>query len=120
MTGRTTIFPNTADPRFFTDPRDSEINDLILRLPKDRNGRPPEVERIFASLPVPDSDEDLATVTIPGLGADLVAVHDAWTSGTLERTDLHWWQRFRIGGALFALLAALVVFLRRRWRKLRS
>ena len=85
MTGVTTLFPNTADASFFTDPRDAEINDLIKRLPKDRDGKPPEPERIFGSLPVGGSDAELATVSIPGLGADLVAVHDAWTNGTLER-----------------------------------
>jgi len=124
LTGRTTVFPNTADPRLFTgpgvDPRDAEIADLILRLPRDRDGNPPEVERIFSSLPVPDVDQDLASVTIPGLGADLVAVHDAWRAGKLERTDLHWWQRIRTASVLFALLAGVVVFLRRRWRKLRT
>jgi hypothetical protein len=121
MTGRTTIFPNTADPQFFigpgVDPRDAEINDLIRRLPKDRDGKPPEPERIFGSLPV--SDRDFATITIPGVGADLIAVHDAWIAGKLQRTDLHWWQRIRIASILFALVAAVVLFLQRRWRKLR-
>jgi hypothetical protein len=120
MTGRTTFFPNTADPRLFTDPRDAEINDLIKRLPKDRDGKPPEPERIFGSLPVSADDQSLATVSIPGLGADLVAVHDTWTAGKLERTDLHWWQRIRIASVLITLVAAVVLFVQRRWRKLRS
>ena len=83
MTGKTTLFPNTADAALFNDPRDAEINSLIDRIPKDRDGRLPEVERIFGSLPVGDSDAELATVTVPGLGADLIAVHDAWTAGDL-------------------------------------
>jgi hypothetical protein len=86
MTGKTTLFPNTADGSLFTDPRDAEINDLIRRIPKDRDGHPPEPERIFGSLPT----EDLAGVTIPGLGPDLVAVHQAWHDGTLQRTRPRW------------------------------
>ena len=49
MTGKATLFPNTADNRLFTNPRDAEINDLVRRLPKDRDGAPPDVERVFAS-----------------------------------------------------------------------
>jgi hypothetical protein len=82
MTGKATLFPNTADAALFDDPRDAEVNALIAAIPKDRNGRPPEVERIFGSLPT----EDLAAVSIPGLGADLVSVHEAWQQGSLKRT----------------------------------
>ena len=85
MWGKTTLFPNTADARFFKDPRDQEINGLIKRLPKDRDGKPPEVERIFGSLPFGSTDAELQSASIPGLGDDLVAVHKAWTDGTLER-----------------------------------
>ena len=85
MTGKTTLFPNTADESFFTNPQDAEINALIRALPKDRAGRPPQVERIFGSLPVGQSDAELATIPIPGLGPQLIAVHDAWTNGTLKR-----------------------------------
>ncbi len=115
MTGKATLFPNTADERFFTDPQDAEINDLIKRLPKDRAGKPPQVERIFASLPVGESDTDLATVSIPGLGAELVAVHDAWTNGTLERVHPRWWRWGLIGSIAFVLIAgASVGWARRR------
>jgi hypothetical protein len=107
MTGKATLFPNTADERFFTNPRDAEINDLIRRLPKDRDGRPPQVERIFGSLPVGDSDAELATVTIPGLAPDLIAVHDAWTAGTLERTEPAWRRRLRYAALAAGLLLAL-------------
>ncbi len=85
MTGKTTLFPNTADNTFFTNPQDAEINTLIRRLPKDRNGRLPEPERIFGSLPVGQSDAELATIPIPGLATDLIAVHEAWTRGNLHR-----------------------------------
>jgi hypothetical protein len=108
MTGKATLFPNTADASFFTDPRDAEVNDLIRRLPKDRDGKPPAPERIFGSLPVGYSDEQLAQVSIPGLGADLVAVHDAWLAGTLKRTPSP--LRRRLGIAAIGLLAFGVVW----------
>ena len=119
MTGRATLFPNTADDRFFSgpdaDPRDAEIDSLILRLPKDRAGKPPAVERIFASLPIGSSDADLAAVTIPGLGADLVAVHDAWQAGTLKRTQSPWIRRLEYAAVVLAIIASLVYgFTRRR------
>ncbi len=107
LTGKATLFPNTADERFFNDPRDAEINDLIKRLPKDRAGRPPQVERIFASLPVGESDRDLATVSIPGLGAELIAVHDAWTDGTLARAHPRWWRWAILGSAALILFAGV-------------
>ncbi len=116
MTGRTTLFPNTADAIFFNDPRDAEINALIKRLPKDRDGRPPDVERIFGSLPVGGSDAELRAVSIPGLGADLVAVHDAWSNGTLERVG----DRRRVRNLLYGLGALLtlgVLWMVRRTRK---
>lgn len=90
MTGTTTLFPNTADAKLFNDARDREINDLIRRIPKDRQGRPPQVERVLGSLPVGNSDEELAKISVPGLGEDLVAVHDAWTQGTLRRIRPRW------------------------------
>ncbi len=117
MTGKTTLFPNTADMRLFTDPRDAEINDLIRRLPKDRDGKPPEVERIFGSLPVGSSDAELATVAIPGLGVDLVAVHQAWTAGNLERTNVAWWRSFKLASFLIGILLSAAAFFRKRWWK---
>jgi hypothetical protein len=115
MTGAATLFPNTADDTLFTDPRDAEINALIRRLPKDRAGKPPEVERIFATLPIGSSDAELAKVTIPGLGPDLVAVHDGWTNGTLKRTGAPWVERARTAAFLFAIaIGALFVL---RWKR---
>ena len=87
MTGHVTLFPNTADDEFFNDPRDAEVNALIAAIPKDRDGNLPEPERIFGSLPVdPGPNADFSAITIPGLAADLSAVHAAWTNGTLQRT----------------------------------
>jgi hypothetical protein len=90
MTGKTTLFPNTADGELFNDARDAEINKLIRGIPKDRAGRPPEVERIFGSLPTGDSDGELGRISVPGLGADLIAVHNAWTMGDLRRIRPRW------------------------------
>jgi hypothetical protein len=112
MTGNATLFPNTAESSLFDDPRDAEINAMIQAIPKDRNGLPPEPERIFGSLPTTDFD----AITIPGLTADLVAVHDAWQDGSLERTP-SWIRKITgrvIGVAAIALLAGLVVWRRRR------
>lgn len=116
MTGRATLFPNTADERFFDDPRDEEINALIKRLPKDRAGSPPDVERIFGSLPVGSTDVELRTIAVPGLADDLIAVHAAWTAGKLKRTDLGWRSPMRIIGAALVLVAfgGLIVWTRRR------
>lgn len=81
LTGRSTLFPNTADAAFFNDPRDAEINRLIAAIPKDRDGGMPEPERIFGSLPT----EDDAQITIPGLGDDLRRSREAWRNDTLHR-----------------------------------
>ena len=102
LTGKSTLFPNTADESFFTDAADAEINGLIRRIPKDRDGKPPEVGRIFGSLPVGDADAELAGVSVPGLGQDLLAVHDAWTRGTLRRVETGW-RRFVWGLGLAIL-----------------
>lgn len=105
MTGKATLFPNTADAELFDDPRDAEVNTLITDIPKDRAGALPEPERIFGSLPT----DNIASVSIPGLGADLVATQQAWHNGKLKRT---YGPRFRIRVALEALgsvLALLVV-----------
>ncbi len=119
MTGKATLFPNTADERFFTDPRDAEINALIVRLPKDRDGTLPQIERIFGSLPVGASDAELATITIPGLGEDLIAVHDAWTAGKLRRWHGRTFWRIQLG-LLAAGAALLLVVLGWLWNRPRK
>ena len=118
MTGKATLFPNTADGALFTDARDAPVNALIRALPKDRDGKAPDVERIFGSLPVGDSDAELAAVTVPGLGADLVKVHDAWSKGELKRTQSGWrrWVKYLAGGLGLALGLILGVFMRRALR----
>jgi hypothetical protein len=103
MTGKATLFPNTADAALFDDPRDAEINTLIRAIPKDRAGAPPEPERIFGSLPTTDYN----AITIPGLRADLEAVHAAWTDGTLVRTH-PWWIEALLWAGVFALGIAVV------------
>jgi hypothetical protein len=115
MTGHDTLFPNTAEAALFDDPRDAEANEMMLAIPKDRTGAPPSPERIFGSLPV----TDFHLITIPGLAADLEAVHVAWQDGSLERTS-SWMRRMTVrlvGVAALALLAVVVVWRRRRSRE---
>jgi hypothetical protein len=115
MTGHDTLFPNTADGALWDDPRDAEINEMMLAIPKDRNGLPPAPGRIFGSLPT----ADLQAITIPGLSADLEAVYAAWQDGTLERTR-SWIERktFQVGAVLVAaVLVGIVVWRRRQARK---
>ena len=57
-------------------------------------------------------------ITIPGLAADLDAVHAAWQDGSLERTR-SWMEkmtlRLAIGAAALVVLAGVVV-----WRRTAS
>jgi hypothetical protein len=116
MMGKATLFPNTADAALFDDARDAEVNALIAAIPKDRNGRPPEPERIFGSLPV--SEAELATVSIPGLASDLEAVHTAWRAGHLRRAQRSDYLIVKSLELLGGVIAAVVVFwlMRRRTR----
>jgi hypothetical protein len=111
VTGHDTLFPNTADGALFDDPRDAEVNEMILAIPKDRNGGAPSPERVFGSLPV----TDFKLITIPGMTADLEEVHAAWQEGELERT---WsWMRkmtVRAVGAVGVFVVLGVVLWRRR------
>jgi hypothetical protein len=108
MTGKATLFPNTADAALFDDPRDREINTLIQAIPKDRAGTPPEPERIFGSLPTTDFNK----ITIPGLTDDLEVVHAAWHDGTLVRTK-PWWLEVLLWTAALGL--GIMVVVTRRW-----
>jgi hypothetical protein len=108
MTGHVTLFPNTADDTFFTDPRDTEINAMMRAIPKDRNGAAPEPERIFGSLPAAPSGiagAEFNAITIPGIAADLNATYAAWQQGTLSTTQ-SWMHRMLLGLALAAIAAA--------------
>jgi len=112
MTGKDTLFPNTADVSLFDDPRDAEVNAMMAAIPKDFEGHEPEPERIFGSLPT----DDLNAITIPGLAEDLTSVRAAWQDGSLERTPT-WIRRMllrMIGAAAVLLLAGLVLWRRRR------
>src|ERR1700733_4641480 len=108
MTGHDTLFPNTTEAALWDDPRDAEINEMMIAIPKDRNGAPPAPARIFGSLPV----TDFQLITIPGLPADLDAVHAAWKDGTLVRTH-PWWMEALLWTGVFVLGIAVVVI--RRW-----
>jgi hypothetical protein len=111
LTGHVTLFPNTADTAFFNDPRDAEINRLMAAIPKDRDGHPPNPERIFGSLPTaPDAEGQFSAVTIPGLAADLNLTYAAWRSGDLQRS--HSIVFYLALGV--ALLLALFIILRSR------
>ena len=115
MTGHDTLFPNTADGALFDDPRDAEVNAMMLAIPKDRNGLPPTPARIFGSLPT----TDLRGITIPGLAADLEAVYGAWQNGSLERTR-SWVETMTLRLAVVAaavVLTGIVIWRRRRVRK---
>jgi hypothetical protein len=115
MTGHDTLFPNTTEAVLWDDPRDAEINAMMIAIPKDRNGGAPAPERIFGSLPV----TDFQLITIPGLAADLEAVHGAWQDGSLERTR-SWMEKMMlrlVGAAVVVVLAGVVVWRRRRSRK---
>ena len=88
MTGKVTLFPNTADMAYFTDSRDAEINGLIAGIPKDREGGAPQMERLFGSLPT----TNLAAITVPELVPDLESVQKAWRDGTLRYGPRpRWW-----------------------------
>jgi hypothetical protein len=115
MTGHDTLFPNTADGALFDDPRDAEVNAMMLAIPKDRTGAPPAPERIFGSLPATDFN----LITIPGLAADLDAVHAAWQDGSLGRTR-SWMEKMKVRlviAGVLVVLAGVVIWRRRRARK---
>jgi len=107
MTGRTTLFPNTADVALFNDPRDAEINTLLAEIPKDRSGDAPQLERIFGSLPT----TDLATIPIAGLAADLKSVQAAGRQGNRQGAD---WYILLAGAAAIAFAMLLAWLLLRQ------
>lgn len=117
LTGRTTLFPNTADAGLFNDPRDGDVNRLFAATPKDRTGDFPGPDRVFGSLPAePDPEQNFAAVTIPGLAKDLAVSYAAWQAGTLKRTQGRLLPLARAGGVGLGLLllGALAFSLARR------
>ena len=117
MTGRSTLFPNTADSKLFDDPRDAEVNALMAAIPKDRAGARPSPERVFGSLPAdPGANGDFAAINIPGLREDLHTTYAAWQEGKLQEAHGRLFYALRAAGvgALALLFATLgVVALRR-------
>ncbi|MBS1814406.1 MAG: hypothetical protein JSS87_05990 [Acidobacteria bacterium] len=101
MTGKTTLFPNTARTEFFHDQPDEEITKLMEAVPKD-DGRAPDAERVFGSLPT----DDFARITIPGLRDDVQRSYAAWQRGALHRAN--WW-RWRVCVAIGVLIASITV-----------
>jgi len=115
MTGRTTLFPNTADMALFKDPRDAEIDGLLAAIPKDRDGGRPPMERVFGSLPT----TDMAAIAIPGLAPDLEDVQKAWRGGALRyRKRIHWHKRLAeaLGVAVILWFVWAKLLRRYRWR----
>ncbi len=108
LTGKSTLFPNTADSALFSDPRDREVNALFAAIPKDRNGAEPQPERIFGSLPAdPGSGNDFRAIAIPGLASDLRSTYAAWGAGKLQRTTSTLRSAFRTAvTTVFLLLVA--------------
>jgi hypothetical protein len=111
MTGKSTLFPNTADMAYFTDPRDAEVNALLAAIPKDRDGTPPGPERVFGSLPV--APENFRAITIPGLAADLTATYAGWKNPT-PHANRGW--EIALLVALLVLLGSLMLVVRRARR----
>ncbi len=107
MTGRSTLFPNTADSALFNDPRDTEANALFAAIPKDRAGAAPQPERIFGSLPSsPDADGHFNAITIPGLSDDLNVSYAAWRRGELKHTHRQlFYTAWSTGLSVFAFVA---------------
>lgn len=109
LTGNATLFPNTADPALFNDPRDGEINALMKAIPKDRAGLAPDASRVLGSLPT----DDFAHISVPGLAPDLLAVQQAYRDGTLHQIHPWWWRwliltiGFIVGISFVLVLAAL-------------
>ena len=109
MTGKTTLYPNTARTELFRDQPDEEITRLMDAVPKDTSGRPAAPERIFGSLPT----DDLNAITVPGLRDDLLRTHEAWQDGTLRSHST----TLTIAGALLGFALVLWVWRNRRARR---
>ncbi len=109
MTGTTTIYPNTAQTKYFHDQPDEEVFQLMNAIPKDTEGKVPAPERIFGSLPT----TDYGTLTIPGLRQDVQRTDEALRAGRLDGVHGLGRPLSYIG---LALGAVLVLFLMRSRR----
>ena len=111
MTGTTTIFPNTADTKYFHDQPDEEVFRLMDAIPKDTEGKTPSPERIFGSLPT----KDFSKLTVPGLREDTERTYDAWQSGHLnQRRNRGEWISY--GGIVLATIVVAAIASSRRRR----
>jgi hypothetical protein len=120
LTGKSTLFPNTADSSLFNDSRDGEVNALMQAIPKDRAGAEPSPERIFGSLPTgPGAQGHFAEITIPGLANDLSSTYAAWQQGDLHRTHSRVLYFIAYGAATAAVFFAAAVTMRRIYRSSR-
>jgi len=109
MTGKTTLYPNTARVELFRDQPDEEITRLMDAVPKDTSGGAAAPERIFGSLPT----TNLNAITVPGLREDLQRTQDAWQNGTL-RTHSEIGTVLTVTGAALGFALVLWVWRRRR------
>lgn len=113
MTGKVTLFPNTADTSLFNDARDAEVNAMLEAIPKDRGGTPPEPARIFGSLPTEAGQNGrFSAITIPGLASDLSVTYSAWQRGHLHRA--HRSTPYLLAAAVVIAGAAIVLLRSRR------
>jgi len=113
MTGKTTLFPSTAQTELFRDQPDAEITKLMEAVPKDTGGAPPDPARIFGSLPT----TDYATLTVPGLRDDVQRTYDAWQNGALSRRVVLTGEQMTILGIVAATGFVFWVLRRRRSAK---
>lgn len=111
MTGKTTLFPNTAKTALFHDQPDDEITKLMEAVPKD-DGRAPDAERVFGSLPT----TDYAAITVPGLRDDVERSFAAWQRGDLYK--IGYWRRaaYTLLGLLIATLVVVGLAMRSKSR----
>ncbi|MDE3104204.1 MAG: hypothetical protein KGK08_03430 [Acidobacteriota bacterium] len=94
LTGRTTLYPNTADLQFFDDARDEDVNQLLRRVPRDASRQHAPPDRIFGSLPVALDQFD--RLPDAQLAEDLRRVYAAWQADALEYAPslgerVGWW-----------------------------
>ena len=113
LEGETTLFPITHDPSLFPAPQNSdrEFFDEFQKLPSDRSGKIPPVERVLGALPL----TDLQAISLPGLRDDLLKVSAAQKEGPLRRSmSLHARLVLAAGFLLVLALASLIAYFGRR------